>query len=238
MSEIKKHLDSNIPQEAITKRTQSGVTLSYLESWYVIDRLNQVLGTENWSWEFDLIPLEESTAQSIGKRTFLCKGTIKAVIDQKLTTKSGIGFGSDKGNFNFGEMAAKEAETDALKRAAMKLGRSLGLALYDKSGEFIDDEVKPVETKTTPKSKTNTAGKTGVETGDVRAAVSNNNQGNTKILRQQIKSAFSVLEAQKKITKQQFVSEYLKGAKVDDLNDEQVNTTLNLIKTTFKELGL
>ncbi len=60
----------------------------------------------------------------------------------------------------------------------------------------------------------------------------------TKILRQKIKSAFAVLEAQKKITKKEFVDKYLEGGKVDTLSDDQVSKTLGLLKTTFKELGL
>ena len=60
----------------------------------------------------------------------------------------------------------------------------------------------------------------------------------TKVLRQQIKSAYAVLEAQKKITKTDFVTQYLLGKKTDELKDEEVNQVINKLKTNFKELGL
>ncbi len=59
-----------------------------------------------------------------------------------------------------------------------------------------------------------------------------------KVLRQQIKSAYAVLEAQKKITKTDFVTQYLLGKKTDELKDEEVNQVINKLKTNFKELGL
>jgi recombination DNA repair RAD52 pathway protein len=48
---------------------------------------------------------------------------------------------------NAHEMACKEAESDALKRAAMKLGISMGLGLYEKTGDFVDDAPKPAPTQ-------------------------------------------------------------------------------------------
>src|ERR1700722_8424629 len=143
--ELKEQLDSNIPANAVSQRSQSGQTLSYLETWYVIDRLNQVIGTDNWSWQIvkmDAIPGD--------KMSFICHGVL--IVDfggGKFSQKTGIGYGSDKGKYNPGEMASKEAESDAFKRAAMKFGRSLGLALYDKTQEYVDEEivVKPVKTE-------------------------------------------------------------------------------------------
>lgn len=59
-----------------------------------------------------------------------------------------------------------------------------------------------------------------------------------KSLRKQIKSAFSVLEAQKKIVKAEFVTNYLNNKKVDELTEDEVTNTYNKIKTNFTELGL
>ncbi len=223
---IREMLDQNIPRDVITTRQQSGKSLSYLEGWYVIDRLNQVLGTENWSWSIDrldTIPGE--------KMSFICQGEIRAVIDGKEVAKSGLGYGSDKGNFNAGEMGSKEAETDAFKRAAMKFGRSLGLALYDKTQEFVgeqqDTQSKPKTSKETPavaKEPAKPVTAPAVDKGQV-----------TKSL---IKQAFGVLQAQKKISKEDFVSEYLKGSKTDDLTDTQSTEVLNKLKTSFPELKL
>ncbi len=60
----------------------------------------------------------------------------------------------------------------------------------------------------------------------------------TKILRQKIKSAFAVLEAQKKVSKTEFTTNYLGGGKVDTVSNEQVNKAITMLKTNFKELGL
>jgi recombination DNA repair RAD52 pathway protein len=220
----KELLDSNIPASAVSKRSQSGKELSYLETWYVIDRLNQVLGTENWSWDvqgLDPIPGE--------KMSFICRGVISANINGKQTTKSGVGYGSDKSNFNKGEMASKEAESDALKRAAMKLGRSLGLALYDASQEFVDDEVIK------PPAKSGVTTKIAAPVATVKQEAT---KSDTKILRQKIKSAFSVLEAQKKLDKQTFTKDYMGGGKVDDASDNQINIAITKLKLNFTELPL
>ncbi|GAC1499921.1 MAG: hypothetical protein NVS1B10_03110 [Candidatus Saccharimonadales bacterium] len=118
-------------------------------------------------------------------------------------------------------MASKEAESDALKRAAMKLGRSLGLALYDKSQEFVGESN---EQSIPPEPKASNAAPKATP--------------KPAVFREQIKTAFGVLQAQKRITKDEFVAEYTKGSKVDDLTDAQVVETLTKLKTNFPELKL
>lgn len=238
-TEIQSKLDENIPRDVISNRTQAGVELSYLEGWYVIDRLNQVLGTENWS--HNIVSLMSIPGESIA---FNAHVRLTAVIDGKVTTKDGIGYGKDKpgrdknGNVravsNPGEMAAKEAETDALKRAAMKFGRSLGLALYDKSQEYIDDEKAAEGTSRILKADTEIHG----DTGDIPATSNKGSKTSTKTIRQTIKQAFKVLQAQKKLTKEQFATMFTGGAKVDSLTDDQATGTLSQIKVEFPELGL
>ena len=198
---------------------------------------------------------------------FICHGVIQAIIDGKQVMKTGIGYGSDKGKFNPGEMASKEAESDALKRAAMKLGRSLGLALYDKSQEYVDEEslqIKPEtrETATAVATKpatptavpapvaavqavANTAPAKTVPASEMspeqhKAAIQSvkTDMANTKALRSKIKLAFKILDDQKKTTKEEFVAKYLAGGKVDTLTDDQVFKTIDLLKTNFKELSL
>lgn len=233
MLNVKDQLDANIPASVITKRSQGGKELSYLETWYVIDRLNQVLGTENWSWQIvKLDPLQSE------KMSFICHGVISVDFGNgKYTQKSGIGYGSDKTNYNSGEMASKEAESDAFKRAAMKLGRSLGLALYDKSGEFVDEEVKGISVQATK------AGPTAVAKKETPAASKDTEKpqaaADTKIQRQSIKSYFAVLKAKGVVDESAFKTKYLGGKKVDLLTDQEVLSTLTKVKTDFKaELSL
>lgn len=233
MSKIREMLDANIPREVITTRTQSGKSLSYLEGWYVIDRLNQVLGTENWSWtinRFDLIPGD--------KISYICHGSLRVNIEGREAYKEGVGFGSDKTNFNAGEMAAKEAETDALKRAAMKLGRSLGLALYDKTQEYIDEQSNSAELSKRKEITTSSSKSEAITKNDIKTSGTQNSKTEPKVFKDQIKAAFAVLQAQKKITKEVFVKDYLSGLKTDDLNATEVDVVLLKIKTNFPELGL
>lgn len=225
MSTLKEQLDANIPRNVISSRSQGGKSLSYLETWYVIDRLNAVLGTDNWSWQIKALTSVAGTE----KTTFVCHGTIQANIGGVASVKDGIGYGSDKGTFNPGEMAAKEAESDALKRAAMKFGRSLGLALYDKTQEYVDDAQPTDATVKSSEIKEDTGNKI-----PTKRSIGNS----AKAIREQIKTAFGVLQAQKKVTKEDFVKTYLNGAKADDLTDDQAMTTITMIKSQFPELGL
>lgn len=59
-----------------------------------------------------------------------------------------------------------------------------------------------------------------------------------KLLRKQIKEAFLVLEAQKKVTKSAFKAEYLSNKKIDELSDMEVEPVFNKIIKNFPELGL
>lgn len=225
-------LDANIPKDVVSTRSQSGKNLSYLETWYVIDRMNQVIGTENWSHE--VISLQNIPGDKI---SYVCQVRITANIDGAISFKDGLGYGSDKGSYNPGEMASKEAESDALKRAAMKFGRSLGLALYDKSQEFVGEEIK--DTIAVVKHMVSTNGnKPDSKPISKHPEVSSPASAPVAVLRGQIKSAFSVLQAQKKVTKEDFVRDYLKGAKADDLNDVDARIVILLIQKNFPEIKL
>ncbi len=257
MSEINKLLDENIPNKAITKRTQGGKELSYLETWYVIDRLNQVLGTGSWSW---IVKDMRQINNEGGKAAFMCIGEIEAFVEHKRATKQGVGYGSDKSNFNPGEMASKEAESDAFKRAAMKFGRSLGLALYDKTQEFVGESNDTNESTPRKETKSTTAtalpSATTVAKPAAQQAANENPKKISKVYKEQIKSAFAVLQAQKKITPQEFAINYLSSEKTrvesldasklteainkktDGLTEEVVLSVLTKIKTTFPHLNI
>lgn len=157
--QIEKELDQNIPREVVAQRSGGGTkSLSYLETWYVIDRLNKVFGNMGWESETtemllvsgsDALPAYRAKVRiTVSTPEHDASGTI---VGFRNVVKEGTGWGSDKSKLNPHEMACKEAESDALKRAAMKLGISMGLGLYDKSGEFVDDAVPETKSET-PKS--------------------------------------------------------------------------------------
>jgi hypothetical protein len=176
-------LDAKIPRDVISKREGgNGRSLSYLEGHYVIDRLNKVLGQGNWSYDTEEMRLVHSgTIQDkYGKDTH----TVHYVSKIRLTVHSfqtpsgqplsfsdfGYGDGSDKQNIGKAhELAVKEAVTDGVKRCAKNLGMSMGLALYDKTQENVEDEPKP-ESKPAPQLRAVESGKPAAQAPAPKAA--------------------------------------------------------------------
>lgn len=145
--ELVKELDAKIPRDLIaTREAAGGRKLSYLEGWYVIDRLNKVLGPGNWAYSADASHVHSGTISSRSGETnsvhYTAKVRLVVTLGDKPTefTDYGYGDGTDKSNPGKAhELAIKEAVTDGLKRCAKNLGMSFGLALYDKSQENVDD---------------------------------------------------------------------------------------------------
>lgn len=127
-------LQAPIPASAVTQRKQSGQMLDYVEGWWVIDRMNEIFG--NGSWGSELVTIEHvATVENEGKHTVTYRAVVR--LSGPFTSQMGVGFASNTSRAlgDAHETAGKSAETDALKRAAMKLGRHLGLALYEKPDE-------------------------------------------------------------------------------------------------------
>lgn len=217
--DIEKELDDKIPRDVVSLRDGGGGRkLSYLEGWYVIDRLNKVFGPLNWAKEILDVRLLEGS-----KPAYLVKVRLTVKNGHEIyTVKEGYGYGSDKGPNNPHELAIKEAVTDALKVAAKDLGMSMGLALYDKSQENVDDtkeesavaNAKPITPKPTVAA-----------------------QGDLQTLSDAIKSYFKVAEAQKRLSKENFRNAFLGehgAAKVDELTKEQMELVLIKLKDLTK----
>jgi DNA recombination protein Rad52 len=173
VSEIKKRLDEKIPRDVVKKREGSGgKKFDYLEGWYVIARLNEVLGQGNWGYMTEEI---RCVRECETERGFTCHYIARVRLETPglggphgIFADVGYGDGTDRGNPGKAhELAAKEAVTDALKRCAKNLGMSMGLALYDKTQENVDDG----ETEEQPRRGANGNGRAGKEgTGDAPAA--------------------------------------------------------------------
>jgi DNA recombination protein Rad52 len=154
---LKQPLDSSVVKE----REQSGMKLSYVESWYVIGQLNEVFGFDGWDRETTRLDLIQQDTNQNGKArvayTAQCVLTIRfpeGQIVRRVGTGFGNGFDSDPGKAH--ESAIKEAESDAMKRAAMTLGNRFGLALYDKTKANVvnaDDAAKLLKQKATDRWK-------------------------------------------------------------------------------------
>lgn len=140
-SKLVEQLEAKIPRSVISKRDGGGGRkLDYLEGWYVIDRMNQIFGVGGWSYVTDEMRLVHQ-GEVDGKHVahYVAKITVRAAG----TAFSDFGYGDGTDKYNPGkahELAVKEAVTDAIKRACKNFGKSMGLALYDKTREFVDEE--------------------------------------------------------------------------------------------------
>lgn len=147
--QLAKELDSKIPRDVISERDGGGGRkLSYLEGWYVIDRLNKVLGHGNWSYNSYVEKVHEGTIKDRYDNTVhtvhysarVTLSTVSVSGCETSYTDYGYGDGTDKVNPGKAhELAIKESITDGLKRCAKNLGMSMGLALYDKTKENVED---------------------------------------------------------------------------------------------------
>lgn len=240
--DIRKRLDDDIPKEAIIMREayKGGPKLSYLSGAYVKNRLNQVLGQGNWSYNInELTKVHEGTISQYNGEAFttsyIAQVELRVRADEKgrgfdnLTyfTEVGYGDGTDrKSPGKAHELAVKEAVTDALKRAATNLGLSMGLALYFKEGQYVGEE----NTDSNQDTKSNEPVATAASTTAPAAA---SKPKSTATQRKQIKAVFRALKEQEKTTAEEFSKSYLGGIKVDDLTDEAVSATIEKIKTDF-----
>ena len=267
-TELQGKLDQNIPASAVEKRSGGGgKELSYLTGAYVINRLNEVLGQGNWGYTLKSLTktFEGKIIQGFKKEevvtvSYIAQLVFEANIEGKRAFFEEIGYGDGTDKTNPGkahELATKEAVTDALKRAAKNLGISFGLGLYFKSEEYVDETPLEVtsgtDAKTEPKTlPVATKAEAGIRVGSSAVAKNTASQPasetkpsesktpltDTKAAREKIKLAFKVLNAQKKITKDEFVTKYLAGGKADTISDEQVIKAVTELKQNFKELSV
>lgn len=132
----------------VKERAEAGRTLSYIEGWRVIDEANSIFGFGGWTRETLLLEqtnkdLVELTGNNGPYQQWRVGYIAKVRITVAGVIRDGVGFGSGMGKpaalGDAIESAAKEAETDAMKRAFMTFGNPFGLALYDKAQSNVAD---------------------------------------------------------------------------------------------------
>ncbi len=150
IAELKKPLD---PKHV--KPPAPGKYGDYIQGWHVIDEANRIFGFDMWSREMvtmeetnrDLLTLKDKSGADYQQWRvgYLARVRINACG----VIREGTGFGSGQGKpealSDVIESAAKEAETDAMKRALMTFGYPFGLALYDKSKANVQAPPKEPE---------------------------------------------------------------------------------------------
>ena len=134
----------------VSRRSQGGRSLSYVEAWDIKATLIRVFGFGGFSAEVtdtQIVQLERDVPKSGGgttnfRVTAMC--TLRLTIHQTGAVYSESAAASQAGA-DIGEVtdfAIKTAESDALKRCAINLGTHFGLSLYNDGS--TDDVVKVV----------------------------------------------------------------------------------------------
>jgi DNA repair and recombination protein RAD52 len=150
--EQSRKLNENLPREVVEQRDGGGGRkLSYVPGFYVVDRLNLIFGCGGWSYACttrEVVRERTEDDQKSGAKVWRWHVSYSAsctlTVGGCTITDVGHGHGVDKDCGAAIESAEKEAATDALKRCAKSLGRSMGLALYDKSQEHVGPTVGSV----------------------------------------------------------------------------------------------
>ena len=132
-------LKYDIEPSRIKSRTKGNINLSYLEGFDLIETANKVFGHGNWSYSItslDQVSQETNSNQNV----VICykaviKLTVYSLDHSKHISKEDVGFGTGiaKSLADAHEGGAKEAVTDAIKRAMRSFGNQFGNSLYDKS---------------------------------------------------------------------------------------------------------
>lgn len=244
--EIEKLLEDKIPRDAVATRDGGGgKRLSYLETWYVIAKMNEIFG--NLGWDQETVEMREIPDQD--KPTYVARVRITVTIPgadkYASVTHEGTGYGRDKSGMNPHEMATKEAESDAFKRAAMKFGNSLGLALYNKDQDGVEDgqetQTKPVASKVSSTPASSPVAPVGAVPAQPRPAVqpgaTSGGPAPTRDAVLKSISQYSKVAIDKKVLTLEAAKDMLKGygaSTKEELNDQQAAELLGKLKEVLK----
>jgi DNA repair and recombination protein RAD52 len=131
-------LNSNLDTNRIKTRNKGNIQLSYIEGHSVIETANQVFGFGNWDYSISKLEQVSSEINSNQNNVLCYKATVKVLVHDKSheqnISREDVGFGTGvaKTLADAHEGAAKEAVTDALKRALRSFGNQFGNSLYSK----------------------------------------------------------------------------------------------------------
>jgi DNA recombination protein Rad52 len=127
-------LDGKLDGRNVKTREFAGRSLSYLEAWHAIAEANRIFGFDGWDRETMHIQCVTDDRRAGSARcAYLAKVRVKVRAGETFVVREATGMGSGEGPIaEAHESAAKEAETDAMKRALATFGNLFGLALYDK----------------------------------------------------------------------------------------------------------
>ena len=130
-------LSAKLDGKRVRERIQDGQTLSYIEGWFAIAEANRIFGFEGWDREtVALRCVWDGSRQGRYACVYLAQVRIRVRAGEAVVTREGHGSGSGSGlsPAEAHEGAAKEAETDATKRALVTFGNPFGLCCTTRSG--------------------------------------------------------------------------------------------------------
>ena len=124
----------------VTKTLKDGPMkgASYIEAYHAINEANRIFGFDGWSRETVQIERIATTPyQKNGTDMIAIAYMARVRITAGGVSREGCGYGDGQAKASQAgsahELALKEAESDAMKRALMTFGYPFGLALYDKT---------------------------------------------------------------------------------------------------------
>jgi len=120
---------------------------SYIQAHHAIREMNRIFGPAGWTREtIEMKCVHDSEfAGNKGsgfRAAYIAKVRVTVRTEDGWVVREGTGYG-DAVDYNnpaaVHEGASKEAESDSMKRACMTFGDPLGLALYSRDQEHVDD---------------------------------------------------------------------------------------------------
>jgi hypothetical protein len=118
-------IQKGLNKDEKTGKPTRAIVVAFIDARDVMERLDQVVGAENWSDAYTLV-------EAPGTRLSVeCRLTVCGI------TKADVGTGTKNSRDDNGDNLAKGAYSDALKRAAVKFG--VGRFLYDFGGPYFVD---------------------------------------------------------------------------------------------------
>lgn len=147
-------LKAKLDPSHVAKRDQAGRQLSYIEGWHAIAEANRIFGFD--AWHRETVNLQETSRDLVKIKGYAGKpdydqwrvsylARVRITVGDIIREGTGYGSGMAKPEAlgDAIESAAKEAETDAMKRALMTFGNPFGLALYDKTQANVGQALPP-----------------------------------------------------------------------------------------------
>lgn len=142
-------LSYELDSSRIKTREKGNISLSYIEGHDVIETANRIFGYGNWSYAISKLE-QVSQETNHNQNVVICYKAVVRVVacdisHTKEIAREDVGFGSGvaKTLSDAHEGAAKEAVTDALKRAMRTFGNQFGNSLYDKGKNHYSQPNNP-----------------------------------------------------------------------------------------------